>query len=70
MSKRRKDDLRAVIMSVAEAKTFVLRALDDAVYEFEALEKDISSYTASPKMMDRLEAARELLLARIREASL
>ncbi len=33
------------------------RALDDAKCEIESMEKDVSGYTASQKMMDRIERA-------------
>lgn len=37
------------------------RALDDAETEFEALEKQERWYTASPKMMTRIEQAKRRL---------
>lgn len=52
---------------MAQTKAFVIlshgvvdlafRALDDAKTEIEAFEKDVSWYTASQKMMDRIEAS-------------
>lgn len=45
------------VLLAREDAELAFRALDDAVAEIEAFEKDVSWYTASSKMMDRLERA-------------
>lgn len=52
------DTLMLIRRSVAE---LAYRALDDAQAELETFEHDVDWYTASPKMMDRIEKALKAL---------
>ncbi len=58
---------KPIIIAVSRATAELAhRALDDAKTEIEAFEKDAKWYTASQKMMDRIESAMAQLQAALK----